>query len=108
MRKSLRTIKNEKGILTIDFLFAFMMVFGFTSLLYSFAFTLSVVEVVQYISFATARNYALAHSSETEQRARAEQKFAELSQDPTITPFITSGWFTIRDVLIGDVNDEFP
>lgn len=101
-------LRNEKGILTIDFLFAFIMVFGFTAILYSFAFTLSVAEVVQYISYATARNYNLAHLDETQQRERGQQKFQELSQNPSIAALISAGWFQIGDAQIGDFNDDYP
>ena len=101
-------LKNERGILTIDFLFAFVMVFGFTAILYSFAFTLSVAEVVQYVSYASARNYNLAHKDESEQRQRAQQKYQELVSKPSIASLMTAGWFKVGDAQIGDFNDDYP
>ena len=52
-------LKNEKGLLTLDFIFAFIIIFGFVGILFSFAMTFSIVEAVQYVSFASARNYFL-------------------------------------------------
>ena len=72
-----KTLSNEKGILTLDFIFGSMVVFGLSSVIFSFGMTFSVVEVVQYMSFASARNYSLAHYDENRQRERGEQKYQE-------------------------------
>ncbi len=102
-----KTLQNERGILTLDFVFASMLVFGFSAILFSFAMTFSVVEVVQYISFASARNYSLAHLNTDKQQERAQQKFEELSTNPVLTPMITNGWFAILPAQISDFNDEY-
>lgn len=105
--KKFTALHNEKGILTLDFLFASVMVFAFTAILFSFAITLSVVEVVQYISYATARNYSLAHLNETKQKERAQLKFEQLASHPAIKPMLNNGWFEIFPVEINDFNDEY-
>lgn len=100
-------LNNERGVLTIDFIFASMMIFSVSVVIFSMAMTLSVVEVVQYMSFATARSYSLAHLNETEQRRRANEKFEELSRNPAFTPLVNIGWFEIRNVQLSDFNSEF-
>lgn len=100
-------LKNENGMLTLDFVFASVMVFGFAAILFSFAFTFSIVEVVQYVSFSAARNYSLAHLNESSQQERALQKFQELRANPAIIPLISNGWFEIQDAQIADFNGEF-
>lgn len=100
-------LNNEKGILTLDFLFASMVVFGFSAIIFSFGMTLSVVEVVQYISFSTARTYSLAHLNESEQKKQAEKKFQTLITDPAIQPLLSAGWFSTSGVKIDDFNDDY-
>lgn len=105
--KPCKPLNNEKGILTLDFLFASVIVFGFTGILFSFAMTFSVVEVIQYISFASARNFTLAHLDESKQKERAQIKYDELIQNPAITPMLNNGWFEVRGAQIQDFNDEY-
>ncbi len=102
-----KCLGNNRGILTLDFIFASMIVFGFSAIIFSFGITLSVAEVVQYISFSTARNYSLAHLDEDEQRRRGEEKFQELISDPAVRPLFENGWFKTEDVEISDFNDEY-
>ncbi len=102
-----KTLKNEKGILTLDFIFASMLVFGLSAIIFSFGMTLSVVEVVQYISFASARNYSLAHLDEEMQRERGTQKYQELVTNPAIRPILENGWFAVEPVIISDFNGEY-
>lgn len=102
-----RTLKNEKGILTLDFIFASMLIFGLSAVIFSFGMTLSVVEVVQYMSFAAARNYSLGHLNETRQRERGEQKYNELSTNPIFSTMLDVGWFEVEPVIISDFNSEY-
>ena len=102
-----QALQNEKGILTLDFLFASMVVFGFSAILFSFALTLSVAEVVQYVSYSAARNYSLAHLNEDRQRERAEMQYNKLAGDPRIRPLFENGWFEIFPAQISDFNDEY-
>lgn len=100
-------LRNESGLLTLDFVFASVLVFGFAAILFSFAFTFSIVEVVQYISFSSARNYALAHKDETSQKARAQAKVDELTSSPALVPLVSNGWFEIGTASITDFTAEF-
>ena len=102
-----KTLRNENGILTLDFIFASMLIFGLSAVIFSFGMTLSVVEVVQYMSFASARNYSLGHLNEDRQRERGELKFQELSTNPIFSTMLDVGWFEIEPVIISDFNAEY-
>lgn len=96
--KSVRFLKhsmNDKGFLTLDYLFAFILVMSITGILFAFTFTLSIIEVTQYITFSAARNYFVAHEVELDQIQAAEIKFASLVSNPIFAPLINSGWFEI-------------
>ena len=99
---------NEKGLLTLDFIFAFIIIFGFVGILFSFAMTFSVVETLQYVSFASARNYSLAHLNEERQKERADKKYNELTTSRALSALLSNGWFEISEnPLISDYNDEY-
>ncbi len=94
---------NNKGSITIDYLFAFVLVSGFSMILMSFSATFSMVEVVQYMTFAASRNYFASHRNETKQKEAAKKKFAELKADPVVAPLLSGGWFEVpEDKLIVD------
>lgn len=100
-------LTNNKGLLTLDFVFASVIVFSFVTILFSFAMTFSVVEVIQYISFSSARNYSLAHRDQSQQRNRGQQKFDELSRHPVLSPLLSNGWFEVLPAQINDFNNEY-
>ncbi len=104
-KKSL--FKDEKGILTVDFIFAFIIIFGFVGVLFSFAITFSVVEAVQYVSFASARNFSLAHLNEDRQKERADEKYDELTTSQALSPFFSNGWFEIKKSDTNEFNDVY-
>jgi len=101
-------IKSEKGIITVDFLFAFTLVMGFAALMFSLSLTLTVVEVTQYITYASARNFYGAHIALPDQNALATQKFAQLTTNKTFGPLFKNGWFEINQPLIGDLSTVYP
>jgi hypothetical protein len=99
--------RNEKGFITLDFVFASLLIFGLSSVIFSFGMTLSIVEVVQYMSFASARQYNLAHLDEPNQRQRAEAHYQNLISNPIFRPLVENGWFEVGQVQLGDHNDLF-
>ena len=101
------SLENEKGLLTLDFIFAFIIIFGFVGVLFSFAMTFSVVETVQYVSFASARNYSLAHLNEDRQKERADLKYNELTTSQALSALVSNGWFEIKKSTNYDFNDEY-
>lgn len=102
---------NNKGSLTVDYLFAFFLVSGFCLVIMTFSATLSTVEIVQYMAFASARNYAAGHENESKQKEAALKKFAELKANPVIAPLLSGGWFNVPDdSVIVDYNipNKYP
>lgn len=101
-------LKNQRGVLTIDFLFAFVLVFGLTmTLFFSLTFTLSVVEVVQYITFASARNYFAAHHTEAKQKELAKAKFDKLKNNGVFSPLFSNGWYELGEPDIRSFETEY-
>jgi hypothetical protein len=102
-------LNSEKGILTIDFIFAFLMVMGFASLMIALSLTLTLVEVTQYITFASARNFYAAHIAPPAQEALATNKYEELTNHPVFTTLYNNGWFSIQHPpIVGDISLKFP
>jgi hypothetical protein len=110
MKSSTRTlIHSESGIITVDFLFAFVLVMGFAMLMFSLALTLTVVEITQYITFASARTYYGAHIAPPAQENLATMKFAELTSNKVFGPLYANGWFAVEQPpTIGDLSKVFP
>ncbi len=101
----LQTLKNQRGVTTVDYLFSFVLVSGFSLVILTFSATLSVVEIVQYMAFASSRNYFASHTTEDQQKAAARKKFAELKANSVIAPLLNGGWFSVPDdSLIVDFN----
>ena len=99
--------KNMKGFMTLDFLFALILVFTLSGLLFAFTFTLSVVEITQYVAFATARNYFAAHKSVDMQKQMAQQKFKALTKHPVFGAFYSpTGWFSVDPTKL-QIGDDF-
>jgi hypothetical protein len=88
-------MKNQSGFITMDFLFAFVLVMAFSALLFALTLTLTVAEVTQYITYAAARNYVAAHQSEIQQNAQATQKFNNLVGNSVFKPLYSNNWFII-------------
>lgn len=103
----MKFVSNNKGILTLDFIFATLIVFAFSAILFVFGFTLSIVEVVQYMTFSSARIYSLAHLDDNTRKQRAEAKFSELSENSTIKPLFKNGWFELGQLQLQDFNSDY-
>ncbi len=96
--------KNQKGILTIDFIFSFAMVIGFFQLFYVITYTLMVAHVTQYMTFASARLYFAGHIDNESQRTLAERKYTELLEDSQVSSFFRSA-FTLTDFQARDFDE---
>ncbi len=97
-------LKNQKGILTIDFIFSFAMVIGFFQLFYVICYTLMVSQLTQYMTFASARMYFAGHIDNQSQQRLAERKFNELLEDSPVASFF-KGAFTISDFEARDFDE---
>lgn len=102
---------NERGSITVDYLFAFVLVSGLSMIVMTFSATLSMVEVVQYMTFASSRNYFASHRSEAKQKEAARKKFIELKNDPVIAPLLSGGWFDVPEdkmIIDFDIPGKYP
>lgn len=90
-------MKSEAGIITADFLFAIAIAMGMFTLLFAMSFSLTVVEITQYVAFATARSASLANLDADDQRAAAITKFKNMVEDKKspLFPLYHNGWFTL-------------
>jgi len=108
----MKHLSSESGMITLDFLFAFVLIMGFAALLFALTLTLTVVEVTQYITFAAARNYTAGHVNVIYQEQQARMKYKELTEASVFTPLYSNGWFEIAradspNLLVGDVTKTF-
>jgi hypothetical protein len=88
-------MKKKGGFITIDFLFAIVISFGMILALFSMCLSLTMIEVTQYIAFATSRAYVPSMKTEVQQQDAAVKKYAELSNHPVLKPLYNGGWFKI-------------
>ena len=101
--------KSNRGVITIDFLFAFTFVFSLVYLLFVVSFTFFMVEVSQYITFSAARSYYAAHISNAQQVEMGKRKFLSLTQaetSPVKGLFSNMKWYSFSEPLIGKFADD--
>lgn len=108
-------LKDQRGILTLDFIFAMILGMGFTVVFFALTLTLSLVEVTQYLSFSVARVSLAAHESRADQIALGNLKYNELRAKPVFRTLFSQGWFTLpaqpsfgNDPNNRGFNDEYP
>jgi hypothetical protein len=100
---------NRSGMITVDFLFAFVLVMGFSAVLFALSLSLTVAEITQYITYKAARNYMAGHLTEERQIERAVVKYRAILAHPTLQPLYTNGWFEVDAVpQYGDMTKFFP
>lgn len=102
-------MKNQRGLITVDFLFSMVLILGLSGLLFVLTFTLSVASVTQYVTFAAARHYAAAHLNQGQQKDLANKKYNELINHPVLKPLYNNGWFRVGDQLgVGNHTEIIP
>jgi len=102
-------MRNQRGLITVDFLFALVLILGFSGILFTVTLTLSVASITQYITFASARNYSAAHVTPEAQIARGQMKYQELIASPVFRSFFRNGWFAVdAQANIGDHTQRIP
>lgn len=100
-------VNNQAGGLTLDFIFALVLVLSMTMLLGVFSFTLSVVEGIQYLTYSSSRAYFAGDLSEAAQKSAAQKKFDELSQTGSYKKLLKKDWFNVTVDKIGDSQDTY-
>ncbi|MES2962624.1 MAG: hypothetical protein V4760_01960 [Bdellovibrionota bacterium] len=101
-------LKSEEGIISLDFIFALTMAFGFAAIFFVMALTLATVEAGQYITFATARTFHGAHENQNMQRDLALEKFEQLTGSGIFSRIFNQSWFTLKNPQVGDFNGQYP
>ncbi|MBX3020614.1 MAG: hypothetical protein KF799_02965 [Bdellovibrionales bacterium] len=102
-------MQNQRGLITVDFLFSLVLIMGMTGLLFVLTFSMSIAAVTQYVTFAAARNFVPSHVDQAAQLARAQAKYDELLNNPVLRPLYTGGWFTVdAQVTVGDLTQAVP
>lgn len=100
-------LKQESGFIMLDFIFALTVSFGFAIIFFALSFTLSMVEMSQYITFATARAYSAANVSPDAQQDIGRRKFAELRAAPMVKTILNTGWITLGEAEFGDFAGDY-
>lgn len=105
-----RVLQNQSGFITVDFLFAFILILGFSAILFALTFTLTVVEIAQYSTYASARVYYGANKSQAQQRQAAIDKYKDLTtKNKVFAPLFKNGWFKIQaEPFVGDPAPIMP
>lgn len=90
--------KKQSGFITVEFLFAIVIAFGMSAIVFAMTFTLSTVEVGQYIAFSSARAQAAGNFDKTAQSDAAKAKYSALLADKGLASLFSNGWFTLSKV----------
>jgi hypothetical protein len=107
LRGKTHRLANESGLITLDFIFALAIAFGFSILFFAMSFTLSMVEVCQYITYAAARSYYSANVSKQAQIDLGQKKYQELRGKGIFKSLLKSGWITLGDLQLDDFSAEY-
>lgn len=114
-RNSLVILSCTKGFLSADFIFSIIIASGLCVVFFSLAFTLSMVEVGQYIAYSVGRAHAAADKTQDDQEKAAKAKFASLQKNKILRPLFSNGWFEIGNLEIRgagvsgqDFSDRYP
>lgn len=98
----MKSRKNESGQITIDFLFALILTLGFFVLLFTMTFTLTVVEIAQYITFSAARAMSASNKDPTVQVEVARRKYGSLlAEGSPARSLFQGGWYSLSSPEIG-------
>ena len=110
--RGVRILRHQRGVLTLDFIFALMMTMGLSLVFLAVAFTLSMVEVGQYVTFSSARASWAAHKNREKQIELGRRKYQELRMNPALRGILTKQWIRFGQIDFGDPlrghNDDYP
>jgi hypothetical protein len=100
-------MNSQSGALSLDFIFALVLVLSMTMLLGVFSFSLSVIESVQYLTFSSSRAYFAGNLSQQDQEKSAETKFKELSATGSFQKLLKKDWFNVTIDKVGDSGEVY-
>lgn len=108
-------MNSQGGFISVDFIFAITIAFGMSIVVFAMTYTLSVIEVTQYLVYSAARAHAAGNADQNAQIAAAKAKYTKLLADPGLNSVYANGWFTITpanqlDIRSGDknFNSDYP
>jgi hypothetical protein len=105
----MKSLKNgETGFMTMDFLFALTIGFGFTLVFFAISYTLVTVEISQYIAFASSRAYDAANETVSLQEAIGLKKYQELISTQPLKNIYSMGWIKLGAPVFGDFSNDYP
>lgn len=102
-------MSQSGGFVTTEFLFAVIIAFGMTLATFALTFTLSTVEIAQYIVYSSARAQAAGNMNIEAQKKSAQLKYETLSLKSSFSNLFQNGWFTLSkpaDLEIRSGNGE--
>jgi hypothetical protein len=89
-------LSDERGITTTDFLFSMMFAISMIMVTLALTFTLSMMEITQYITYSAARAMSAAQETSDLQIEKAKSKFNYLSQShPAFKNLYAGSWFSL-------------
>lgn len=101
-------IRNNRGMLSADFIFSLVLAFGLSAVLFAMSFTFSMAEVSQYVVFSAARAYSAGHLDSKDQVEMGRAKFAELLKNSDLAPLLGSAdspWFHLTSLELKGGNN---
>jgi uncharacterized membrane protein len=91
--KQVSLLRSNSGLISIDFIFGFLLSFAFLMIFFALAYSLTIVEVVQYIAFASSRTYMASDVSDVEQTTNAQAKANKLKA--LFLKHMDNSWFVM-------------
>lgn len=91
---------SQKGSLAVQFLFGWVLAMGFVAVFAALTLTLSIAEVVQYITYASSHSLMLGQSNPNKQEESAVYKYSMLTKTSEFCTFFKhcnpNGMFSIN------------
>jgi len=103
-----KVLKNQSGLVTIDYLFAFVLTMGFVAILFSLSLTLTVASITQYATFSAARGFSASHATIQEQYDFGNKKFRQIVSNSALASLYGNGWFSISEPDVGEISSIRP
>jgi hypothetical protein len=89
-------MQNQRGLVTMEFIFALTVSAGLAILLFSVSYTLAVVEVTQYVVYSAARAHLGSNKDPEAQKKAAIDKFKQLTGSKSaISSLYANKWFVL-------------
>jgi hypothetical protein len=98
---------NQRGQLTVEFLFTFAIAIGVFTVIFTLMFTLSVVEITQYVVYSSARSHAAASVDIATQQANARARYQKLTAQSALASLYFGTWFSISSPQELDVRSGY-